>query len=298
MDGVLLLDKPTGPTSHDVVARLRNVTGERSVGHTGTLDPLATGLLLIVFGSATRLSAHLTGGDKTYDAVVRLGFATDTDDALGQPLGSPASELPDDAAIAAAVDRFRGTFNQMPPAHSAKKVGGKKAYDMARADAPLTLASVAVTVNTLTYHGHEGDRVRLTVSASAGFYVRALARDLGEALGCGAHLAELRRTHSGTFDVAQATSLADAERLGKDLAGRLLSPAEALIELPAVTVTDLGLRRALHGNPLGPQHLATPWIPPGSASAGPQVRVLDESGRLIALAHSRGGALHPAVVLG
>jgi tRNA pseudouridine55 synthase len=298
VDGVLLLDKPTGPTSHDVVARLRNVTRERSVGHTGTLDPMATGLLLIVFGSATRLSAHLTGGDKTYDAVVRLGFATDTDDAMGQPLGAPASELPDDATIVATLDRFRGTFDQLPPAHSAKKVGGKKAYDMARADAPLTLASVPVTVSTLTYNGREGDRVRLTVSASAGFYVRALARDLGDALGCGGHLAELRRTHSGAFDVAHATSLADAERLGQDVAGRLLSPAEALAELPAVTVTELGLRRALHGNPLGPQHLANPWVPPGTATAGPQVRVLDQTGRLIALAHSRGGSLHPAVVLG
>jgi tRNA pseudouridine55 synthase len=298
MDGVLLLDKPTGPTSHDVVARLRSVTGERSVGHTGTLDPMATGLLLIVFGSATRLSAHLTGGDKTYDAVVRLGFATDTDDAFGQPLGSPASQLPDDATIAAAVDQFRGTFDQVPPAHSAKKVGGKKAYDAARADAPLTLDAVSVTVSTLTYGGCEGDRVRLTVSASAGFYVRALARDLGQVLGCAGHLAELRRTHSGTFDVAQAIPLADAERLGQDVAARLLSPAEALSELPAVTLTELGLRRALHGNPLGPQHLANPWIPPGTASAGPQVRVLDATGRLIALAHSRGGALHPAVVLG
>src|SRR6187455_2627045 len=125
MDGVLLLDKPTGPTSHDVVARLRNVTGERSVGHTGTLDPMATGLLVMVFGAATRLSTHLTGGDKTYDAVVRFGFATDTDDSMGQPLGSPATSLPSDEAIVAAVNRFQGTFDQVPPAHSAKKVGGK-----------------------------------------------------------------------------------------------------------------------------------------------------------------------------
>jgi tRNA pseudouridine55 synthase len=138
----------------------------------------------------------------------------------------------------------------------------------------------------------------LTVRASAGFYVRALARDLGQALGCGAHLAGLRRTHSGTFDVAHATSLADAERLGPDVVERLLSPAEAMADLPAVTVTELGLRRALHGNSLSPQHLANPWIPPAGGAAGPQVRVLDPGGRLIALAHSRGGALHPAVVLG
>jgi tRNA pseudouridine55 synthase len=298
MDGILLIDKPSGPTSHDVVARLRSVTGERSIGHTGTLDPLATGLLPLVLGRATRLSAHLTGGDKTYEATVRLGFFTDTDDALGQPLGPPAPVLPDDEAIAAAVSRFRGTIAQVPPSHSAKKVEGRKAYDMARQDAPLELEPVTITVSSLICGARDGGMVPLTVTASAGFYVRALARDLGEALGCGAHLAALRRTRAGRFDVANAIPLAEAERLGPAVESRLLSPAEALADLPAVTVTPLGLRRAVHGNPLGPEHLAGRWIPPAGGPSARPVRILDADGRLIALAHARGGSLHPAVVLG
>jgi tRNA pseudouridine55 synthase len=298
MDGILLVDKPSGPTSHDVVARLRSVTGERSIGHTGTLDPLATGLLPLVLGRATRLSAYLTGGDKTYEATVRLGFFTDTDDALGRPLGPPAQVLPDDEAIAAAVSRFRGTIAQVPPSHSAKKIAGRKAYDMARQDAPLELEPVTIAVASLTCGARDGDRVPLTVTASAGFYVRALARDLGEALGCGAHLAALRRTRAGTFDVANAIPLAEAERLGPAVASRLLSPAAALADLPAVTVTPLGLRRAVHGNPLGPEHLVGRWIPPAGGLPARPVRILDADGRLIALAHARGGSLHPAVVLG
>jgi tRNA pseudouridine55 synthase len=296
MDGVLLIDKPSGPTSHDVVARLRAVTGERSVGHTGTLDPLATGLLPLVLGRATRLSSHLTGGDKTYEAIVRLGFATDTDDALGQPLGSVATELPDDARVTEALERFRGDLQQMPPRHSAKKVDGHKAYDLARRDAPIALAPSAVTVHAIACTGRDGDRVHVTVTASSGFYVRALARDLGDALGCRAHLAALRRTRAGRFDVADALALADAERLGSLVADRLISPADALAELAAVTVTPVGFRRALHGNPLGPEHLAGRWVPPPGAPGA--VRILDEHGHLIALAHSRGGSLHPAVVLG
>jgi tRNA pseudouridine55 synthase len=299
MDGVLLVDKPIGPTSHDVVARLRNVTGERSVGHTGTLDPLASGLLPLVFGKATRLSAHLTGGDKTYAAAIRLGFATDTDDAQGSPVGARAADasIPARGAIEVALAKFRGTFPQMPPAHSAKKVGGKKAYDMARADRPLTLEPVTVTVRSLELTGVDGDRVLVTVAASAGFYVRALARDLGAALGCGGHIAALRRTGSGTFNIAGALPLADVERLGPDVAAHLLSPADALAELPAVTLTALGLRRAVHGNPLAPAHLVGHALPPAGGLDGRPVRLLDEAGTLVALAHARGGALHPAVVL-
>lgn len=297
MDGVLLIDKPTGPTSHDVVARLRAVTGERRIGHTGTLDPLASGLLPLVLGSATRLSSYLTGGEKTYEAIVRLGFATETDDALGEPIGPAVTTLPDDAAIEAALTGFRGRFDQTPPAHSAKKVGGEKAYVLARQDRPPDLPAVPVTVSRLERTAREGDQVSLVVTATAGFYVRALARDLGRVLGCGGHLAALRRTRAGRFDVSAALPLAEAERLGADVAGWLIPPAEALAELPGVVATALGERRALHGNPLGPEHVAGRWVPPGGPSGAP-VRILAENGRLLALAHARGGALHPAVVLG
>jgi tRNA pseudouridine55 synthase len=296
MDGVLLIDKPAGPTSHDVVARIRRATGERSIGHTGTLDPRATGLLPLVLGRATRLASLLTGADKTYEATIFLGFATDTDDAEGTPTASPVTIDVDDDAIDRALDRFRGSFEQRPPAHSAKKIGGRKAYDLARRAKPVSLTPVPVTVHRLERIGRDGPLLHVSVTATSGFYVRALARDLGEALGCGAHLQALRRTRSGQFDIDRAIPLEAAERAGADLATRLVSPADALPGLPDVTVTDAGLRRATHGNPLGPEHLEGRWVPP--ATERQPVKVLDPAGRLVALAHSRGGALHPVVVLG
>jgi tRNA pseudouridine55 synthase len=297
MDGVLLIDKPSGPTSHDVVARLRRTTGEKSIGHTGTLDPRATGLLPLVLGRATRLASLLTGGDKVYEATLRLGVATDTDDADGRPLGEPVTALPADEAIDDAMRTFVGTFEQTPPSHSAKKVGGRKAYEMARREEPVTLKPVSVTVRTLERTGRAGDLVHLRVAASSGFYVRALARDLGARLGCGAHLIGLRRTRSGSFDVQQALPLEDAERLGRDVATHVLPPADALPELAAVRTTDAGLRRALHGNPLGPEHLESRWLPPATSPLPVKILANDD-GRLVALARSRGGALHPVVVLG
>lgn len=295
MTGVLLIDKPAGPTSHDVVARLRKTSRERSVGHTGTLDPRATGLLTLVFGAATRLASFLASGDKTYEATIRLGVATETDDEEGVAAGTPVSDLPANAEIDAALDQFRGTFDQLPPRHSAKKVAGQKAYDLARRDAPVALTPVRVTVRQLERTGRDGDLVSVSVTATSGFYVRALARDLGQRLGCGAHLAWLRRTRSEPFDVADALPLADAERMGLDVAGRLIAPADALPHLASVKLTEAGLKRAAHGNTLGPEHLEMHAVPP--PVSGP-VRVIGPDGRLVALAHSRGGVLHPAVVLG
>ena len=295
MTGVLLIDKPSGPTSHDVVARIRRATRERGIGHTGTLDPRASGLLPLVLGKATRLAGLLTGSDKTYDASIRLGISTDTDDADGTPLGDAAPTLPDDAAIDAAIDSFRGEIAQVPPAHSAKRIRGEKAYELARRAEPVTLAPVTVTVRALERLSRQGDRIELRVTASAGFYVRALARDLGQRLGCGAHLADLRRTRSGHFDVAQAISLDAAERLGVDLASRLISPTDALPQLPSVRLTGAGLTKVSHGNPVGPEHLEGGWIP--AATAPGPVKILGPEGDLAALGHSRGGMLHPSIVL-
>jgi tRNA pseudouridine55 synthase len=296
MDGVLLIDKPPGLTSHDVVARLRRASGERSIGHTGTLDPRATGLLPLVLGRATRLASLLSGRDKTYEATIHLGWFTDTDDADGEPLGEPSAASPSDAAVAGALGAFVGTFDQVPPRHSAKKLQGRRAYELARRQATFDLAPVSVTVRQLDLMSRTEDTVSLRVTASTGFYVRALARDLGERLGCGAHLEDLRRTRSGPFDVADAMSLEEAERLGVGLVDRLISPANAVSDLPGVELTEAGLKRAVHGNPVGPEHLAGRWVPPAT-QAGP-VRLLAADGRLVALAGSRGGALHPAVVLG
>ncbi|MEO8483830.1 MAG: tRNA pseudouridine(55) synthase TruB [Acidobacteriota bacterium] len=347
LDGVLLIDKPSGPTSHDVVARLRRVLGQRSIGHTGTLDPLASGLLALVVGRATRLASILTGSDKTYEATIRLGFATTTDDALGSPLGSKETGslkrpglaatwetesrgkhltsapdapletgslkrpglLPGDGDIRAVLEEFTGTFQQVPPAHSAKKVGGVKAYELARRSQPVALTPVTVTVRSLEWTSRTGDTLEVLVTATAGFYVRALARDLGARLGCGGHLTALRRVRSGAFSVDDALPLADAERAGGALAARLLTPAAALPQLAAVTLTEEGLRRVLHGNWIGPAHWVDDEGRPDAVGAAPPVTesaarmtpiklLAPGQGRLVALAKARSGALHPVVVLG
>lgn len=296
MDGVLLIDKPAGPTSHDVVARIRRSTGERRIGHTGTLDPRATGLLPLVLGRATRLASWLTGGDKTYEATITLGVATETDDTAGDPIGAPAATLPDDAAVRAALGTMVGTFAQLPPRHSAKKIAGQRAYALARRDRPVELAPVDVTVRALDWIGRAGPDVHVRVTATAGFYVRALARDLGAALGCGAHLGALRRTRSGAFALEHAIGLDEAERLGPDVAIRLIPPADALPDSPSVTLTGLGLTRATHGNTLGPGHVEGRWVPSLANGQAP-TRVLAPDGRLVALAVPRGGLLQPVVVL-
>ena len=295
MNGVLLIDKPSGPTSHDVVARIRNIAKERSVGHTGTLDPMATGLLPLVMGKATRLAPYFSGSEKTYVAEVRFGFETSTDDAQGLALGDPSSAIPNEVAVRSALTQFAGSYEQVPPQVSAKRVDGKKSYDLVRKDKGVELKAVTVTVSDMKLLGQTANTVSLEVTASAGFYVRSLARDLGRALGCGAHLASLRRTRSGTFDLSQAITFEDVERIGAELESHLISPAVALAHFPAVTANIAGFKRATHGNSLAPHHLAGQFVP--TTSVGQKVRILAEDGSLIALADSRGGELHPSVVL-
>jgi tRNA pseudouridine55 synthase len=296
MDGLLLVDKPAGLTSHDVVQRVRRSSGERRIGHTGTLDPRATGLLPLLLGRATRLASLLIGSDKTYDAVVRLGVATETDDEEGAPIGAPRTDLPGDDAVKAVLERFVGDHLQVPPQHSAKHVDGQRAYVLARTATPVALKPVPVTVRRLDWRGREGDRLFITVTASAGFYVRAFARDMGQALGCGAHLAGLRRTVTGPFTIERALPLSEVEALGRTIETRVMAPADALPHLPAATLNGAGLKRVVHGNAVGPEHLENSWAPAlGQAAA---VRVLDAGGGLIAIARPSGGALHPVVVLG
>lgn len=295
MNGVLLIDKPARLTSHDVVAWARRRIGQRDIGHTGTLDPMATGLLVLVIGHATRLSSLLTGTDKTYDAEIRLGVSTDTDDADGTPTGAAVSELPPAHDVRTALDSFVGALTQRPPAHSAKKVAGRPAYALARRREPVELRSVDVVLRHVEWLGLAGDRVTIRLTVSAGFYVRALARDLGLRLGCGAHLSALRRTTSGHFDIAQAVSLDIAEQLGPALGDRLIPPAEALPDVPAVVVGDAGLVRVRHGNAIGPaQFSGSPSLLAGARA----VRILDPRGALVALGEWRGSALHPVTVLG
>src|SRR5919197_1069242 len=208
MDGLLLVDKPAGPTSHDVVERMRIALGERRIGHTGTLDPAATGLLPLVLGRATRLARFLSSCDKGYEAAVRLGLNTSSGDADGDPIGpSYDGALPSREAIEQALDAFRGTLAQQPPAFSAKRIGGRRCYDLAGrgrlhpGEGPVAVqpAPVTVIVHRIDLASYDGDTVTLTLDCSAGFYVRSLASDLGRQLGTGAHLTRLRRTRSGSF---------------------------------------------------------------------------------------------------
>jgi tRNA pseudouridine55 synthase len=299
-NGVIVIDKPQGPTSHDIVAEARRALQTRRIGHTGTLDPLATGVLPLVIGQATRLSQFLTGAPKGYEATVRLGVATDTYDAEGEPQRTTAFEQVtrvSDAEIAGALDAFRGSFDQTPPPYSAKKIAGVRAYALARRQIAVKAAPVRVTVTALDLVDRRGDLVRLRVEASAGFYVRSLAHDLGERLGCGAHLDELRRYRSGSFTLDDAMTIEEL-RAGPDAAAAYAVPMERLLEdLPVVDLSDSGTIRARHGNALGPAD-ARPRqgaIPP----EGGLCRLFSGEGRLIAVARrNAGGALQPVVVLG
>jgi tRNA pseudouridine55 synthase len=297
LQGALLVDKPSGPTSHDIVARVRRVLGVSRIGHTGTLDPLATGLLVLLVGNVTRLAQFLAGDQKEYLADVRLGIATDTYDAEGLDPSrrSPDGELPPLESIVSALDRFRGTFDQVPPPYSAKKIAGRRAYEAARDRKPVDLRPVQVTVHDLELVSRTDDVVRLRVLCSAGFYVRSLAHDLGVALGCGAHLAALRRTRAGAFSVDQATALSTIEADRVEAAARLL-PGETLLgHLPGLRLSEEGARRAAHGNLIDPAHLADASATVGSAH---RLRLLDAGGRLVAVAERQGnGSLHPVVVL-
>ena len=295
MTGVLVVDKPSGPTSHDVVARVRRTLGERRIGHTGTLDPLATGVLPLVVGGATRLATFLSGDEKEYVAAVRLGCATDTYDAAGTPVEPAAARSA--AAVTrdevdAALTAFRGTFDQMPPAFSAKKIGGVASYRLARRNQAVALSTVRVTVSALSIESFEGGLLTVRVTASAGFYVRSLAHDLGERLGCGAHLERLRRTRAGSFSEADAAPLGVVESEGAQAASRLVQGTRLLPHLPAVVLTERGLRRASHGNAVSPAEME------GGRAEGAVCRLFDAGGRLVAIAERRGdGLLHPTIVL-
>jgi tRNA pseudouridine55 synthase len=279
------------------VSRVRRALGVSRIGHTGTLDPLATGLLVLLVGPVTRLAQFLVSDIKEYLADVRLGIATDTYDAEGldpATLGN-VERLPSSRDIADALHRFRGTFQQTPPPYSAKKVGGRRAYEDARVRRPVELQPVQVTVHELALLSRSGDLVRLRVVCSAGFYIRSLAHDLGLALGCGGHLAALRRTKAGAFCVEQGAPLATIEAEQANARARLVSPDVLLGHMPAVRLSEDGTRRVTHGNFVGPSHL-TDEAPPIVNAA--RVRLIDPAGRLLAVAERLGdGSLHPVVVL-
>ena len=284
-DGVLIVDKPEGPTSHDVVTLARRALGVSRIGHTGTLDPMATGVLPLVIGRATRLAQFLTASDKFYEATIAFGRTTDTYDAKGA-ITMQCDRRPAHAALEAALTPFRGAFEQTPPIYSAKNIDGERAYELARKGNAATLArpkAVTVTVSRLELLSFDGDSARLALQVSAGFYVRSLAHDLGEALGCGAVLTALRRTRSGEFAVDRAVPLADVLQSSREsITSRLVPFRALLLELPYVTLRSaLQLERLKNGVELGPADLLAPL-----ATIPPITRLIGPDGDLVGLARA------------
>jgi len=305
MDGVLVIDKPEGLTSHDVVVAARRLFGEKRIGHTGTLDPLATGVLPLACGRATRLVRFLSAAEKEYEATVLFGVTTDTLDVTGEEI-SRSGRVPSRETLVAALRSFEGEQLQVPPAYSAKKVAGRRAYVLARRDEPVALDPVPVRVSRAELLEYGNDRCRVRLTCSAGFYVRALVRDLGERCGTGATLEALRRTRSGDFALDEAIDLDTLgpvrdrtnpeSRVPNPGMETALIPMERLLPgFPAVTVTAEGLTRVSHGQHVRPVDLT------GDApvEAAEWVRLLDSSGALVGLGTPQrlSGFLHPEVVL-
>jgi tRNA pseudouridine55 synthase len=302
-DGVLVVDKPEGPTSHDVVTLTRRVLGVSRIGHTGTLDPLATGVLPLVVGRATRLAQFLTASDKSYEATIAFGRTTDTYDAKGREV-STCPRRPTVDELAAAVETFRGEFAQTPPAYSAKNIDGERSYELARKHVrrggtlvpPARPQAVPVTARRLDILSFDGETARLSMQVTAGFYVRSLAHDLGEALGCGAVLIALRRTRSGEFGLGPAVPLAEVLQSSREqLAAKLVPMSALLTDLPSATLRgQANLERLKNGVEVGPADVVAPL-----GELPPLVRLLGPEGQLVGLAKpgKAPGSLHGWVVL-
>lgn len=279
IDGVLVVDKPQGPTSFDVVRGVRNALKVRKAGHTGTLDPMATGVLAICLGDATRIAQYLTDGDKAYEATIRFGAETDTLDAQGQVTAEFALPALSREVLETALGRFRGVILQTPPMYSAIKVGGKRLYELARAGEEVERKAREITVYTLEMRDFSANEVRVFVKASKGFFVRTLAQELGRSLGSGAHLVALRRVASGPFGLAQAVPLAEVVAKGPALASHVLSAQVALQSIPSVTVSAAQAAQVLHG------------VQVETSLQEGLVRVLGPEGELLAMADADHGRL-------
>ncbi|MDT5261314.1 MAG: tRNA pseudouridine55 synthase [Acidobacteriota bacterium] len=309
MDGIIIIDKPAGWTSHDVVARVRRILREKRVGHTGTLDPFATGVLVTLIGRATRLAQFLSGAEKEYEATVRLGYATDTGDLTGtrreDATGATDCTTLVRAQVEAALAALRGDIEQVPPMYSAKKVAGKKLYELARRGEEVERKAVHIRISefevipaedgTFLRRNDDGTcDVRTRVVCSAGTYVRVLAESVGARLGTGAHLSALRRTRAGEFRIERAFVLEELEQQFEAGAGReLLVPLEtALPHLPSVHLKNEEARRVRHGAAVHAE--ARPGFDDGA-----HVQMLDDGGVLLAVGvyDAARGLLHPRVML-
>ena len=279
--GVLLTDKEEGLTSHDVVERVRKILGVQRIGHTGTLDPMATGLLPLCVGKATRLSRFLTSSDKTYAGTIRFGQATETHDREGRPLGPPREVDFTEARLLEAVRALTGPIIQIPPIYSAKKHGGVPLYRFARRQVDVPREPIRVVVHHLTVLAVRKDEMDFEVKSSPGTYIRVLAHDLGEALGCGAHLHSLRRTACGDFVISEAVTLDQlARKAGEGLLSQLLIPLERVpLGFGTVVANRLGALAVKNGRALGIREI----LPSRSSLAPGPCRVESETGELIAI---------------
>ena len=293
VDGVIVIDKPEGWTSHDVVAKTRGIVKTKRVGHLGTLDPIATGVLPLVIERATRLAQFYTRSDKIYEGVVRLGWSTDSYDRAGEPTSVETQVTPDAAEVDRLLERFRGEFWQTPPPVSAKKVGGQRAYDLARKSLPVELEPVSVQVFSLTLLEVDGPDLRLRVHCSGGTYVRSIAHDLGRAMGCGAHLRELRRMASGEFEIGQAFTIPQLQALAADgrLADALVPAAKMLPDFPCVPVDHATMAQIRNGR----NFPASPFRPQPAAR---YVKAITREGALLAIGEAvLPNVYHPVVVM-
>ncbi|MBX3291683.1 MAG: tRNA pseudouridine(55) synthase TruB [Acidobacteria bacterium] len=301
MDGVLIIDKPEGITSHDVVNRVRRILGTKRVGHTGTLDPFATGVLVILVGKATRLAQFIDKDEKEYVATVAFGYATDTGDRTGERQGEEETRRREELTaeiVEEVLGRFRGQIKQVPPMYSAKKVAGKKLYELARKGEEVERRPVSVNISKLEieeeYLASDAESetwdLKLTVRCSAGTYIRTLAEDIGKAIGVGAHLKELRRTHAGRFSLEQASTLEQLEP-SSDPASLLL-PMEAAVEhLPEFRLTENRVAATLNG--------MSTRVNPDARQDGDLVRMISPTGELIAVGNFEAAenSVRPKVVL-
>ncbi len=296
-DGILLLDKPAGITSHDVVFRVRRLFGTKKVGHTGTLDPMATGVLVILIGRAAKACEYVSHDEKVYEAVLRLGLVTDTEDITGTVLHSHAPDtLPCPEALEAILPQFRGDIRQIPPMYSALKVGGRKLCDIARAGETVEREARPVTVSELTATPHAlPTDYRLRVRCSGGTYIRTLCADIGAALGCGGAMAALRRVEAGGFSIADCHTLEALETMDLTTRLSLLQPVETLFcDQPAVSLPDFFHTLCRGGCEIYQKKIGTAY------ATGTRVRLCDASGRFFALGEVReyeGGTAIKAIKL-
>jgi tRNA pseudouridine55 synthase len=290
MNGLLIFDKPAGMTSHDVVSIVRRATGERSIGHLGTLDPMATGVLPLLLGKHTRLAQFFGKAEKQYVGTIRFGFATDTFDAEGEPAAEPAPLAQSLDELRALAARFQGTVDQVPPVYSAKKINGVPAHKLARAGKDVPVKPARITIHNFELTSLADDTAEFVMHVSAGGYVRSVAHELGELAGCGAHLSSLRRTQAGDFTLAQSLTFDELKLLTPEqIEARLPHPRTLLPEMPSVIVDEQTAGRIRNGM----------QVNVADFSSAPLLKLFSTPRDLLAIAQRVAGTLvQPTVVLG